>query len=198
MEFLDYEQFGRTFFERAVTEERVRQAARGLAGRPIDFGPIGVGPVGLVKVSAKGSVGEPVTRRRNSEFVSYDLVLPVDLALVIDFGLEKTRFSAVVTVTLHLTARPAAALQVVIDIEPPTRRSVDIQMQADGLRASVLQFVAPIESEVRKSVARYVAKQLNRPEIATARVIDVGAVLDSFSMGSGRPHRDRDEASAGK
>ena len=69
----------------------MRSAARGLAGRPIDSGPIGVGPVGLVKVSAKGSVGEPVTRLRESEFVSYDLVLPVDLALVIDFGLEKSQ-----------------------------------------------------------------------------------------------------------
>lgn len=190
LEYLSYEQFGRAFFERAVTEDRVRQAARGLAGRPIDFGPIGVGPVGLVKVSAKGNVGEPVTRRHDEDFVAYDLVLPVDLSLLIDFGLEKSRFNAIVTVTLKLTARPAAALQVVIDIEPPTRRSVDIQMQADGLRASVLQLIAPIESEVRKSVARYVAKQLRRPEIDTARVIDVGAVLDSFSMGSGRPKRE--------
>ena len=187
LEYLSYEQFGREFFERAVTEDRVRQAARGLAGRPIDFGPIGVGPVGLVKVSARGSVGEPTTARRDSEFVAYALVLPVTLALLIDFGLEKSRFNAVVTVTLNLTARPAGPLQVVIDIEEPTRRNVDIQMQADGLRASVLQLVAPIESEVRKSVARYVAKQLSRPEIASARLIDVGAVLDSFSLGgSGR------------
>jgi len=190
-EYLSYEQFGRAFFERAVTEERVRQAARGLAGRPIDFGPIGVGPVGLVKVSAKGAVGEPVTSPRDSEFVAYDLVLPVDLGLVIDFGLEKSRFSALVTVRLSLTARPVAPLQVMIDIEPPTRRNVDIQLQADGLRASVLQLIAPIESEVRKSVARYVSKQLTRPEIASARIIDVGAVLDSFSMGGGRPKRDQ-------
>ena len=186
LQYLSYEQFGRAFFERAVTEERVRAAARGLAGRPIDFGPLGVGPIGMVKVSAKGSVGEPVTRARESEFIGYDLVLPVDLTLVIDFGLEKSRFSAVVTVTLALTARPAGPLQVVIDIETPSRRNVDIHMSADGLRASVLQLIAPIESEVRKSVARYVGKQLNRPEIAKARVIDVGAVLDSFTIG-GRP-----------
>lgn len=188
VEYLSYEQFGRAFFERAVTEERVRGAARGLAGRPIDFGPLGVGPIGMVKVSAKGTVGEPVTRPRESDFVGYDLVLPVDLGLVIDFGLEKSRFTATVTVTLAITARPAGPLQVVIDIEPPTRRNVDITMSAEGLRASVLQLVAPIESEVRKSVARYVAKQLTRPEIAQARVIDVGAVLDSFSMG-GRSKR---------
>ena len=192
LEYTNYEQFGRAFFERAVTEERVRQAARGLAGRPIDFGPIGVGPVGLVKVSAKGNVGEPVTRRHDTELIAYDLTLPVDLLILLDFGLEKSRFNAVVTVTLKLTARPAAPLQVVIDIEPPTRRNVDIQLQADGLRASVLQLIAPIESEVRKSVARYVGKQLNRPEIAAARVIDVGAVLDSFSMGrSGRPRSEQ-------
>ena len=88
-----------------------------------------------------------------------------------------------VTVTLKLTARPAAALQVVIDIEPPTRRNVDIRDAGRrAALASVLQLVAPIESEVRKSVARYVAKQLNRPEIAKARVIDVGAVLDEATL----------------
>jgi hypothetical protein len=181
-DYASYEAFGRAFFEAAVTEERVKLAARGLAGRPIDFGPIGVGPVGLVKVSARGKVGEPTTARRASDFVAFDLVLPVDLALVIDLGLEKSRFNAVVTVRLALTARPAAPLKVVIDIEPPTRHSVDVQMQADGLRASLLQLVAPIESEVRKSVARYVAKQLQRPEIAQARVIDVGRVLEKFQL----------------
>jgi hypothetical protein len=190
LEYTSYADFGQTFFELAVTEERVKLAARALAGRPIDFGPIGVGPVGLVKVSARGSVGEPSIQSRVSEFVGYDLVLPVDLSLLIDLGLEKSRFNALVTVRLALTARPAAPLKVVIDIEPPTRRNVDIQMQADGLRASVLQLVAPIESEVRKSVARYVAKQVQRPEIAQARVIDVGQVLEKFQLPGSSSSRD--------
>ncbi|MCW2498227.1 hypothetical protein [Jatrophihabitans sp.] len=177
-----YAEFGARFFQRAVTEERVAAAAAGLAGRPVDFGPLGVGPMGIVKVSAHGRVGQPVASPVEGEFVAYHLSLPVDLALLIDMGLEKSRFNAVVTVRLSLTARPADPLKVVIDIEPPTRRDVEIRMQAEGLRASVLQLFAPIESEVRKSVARYVAAQLRRPEIAAARVIDVGAVLDSFRL----------------
>jgi hypothetical protein len=182
VDYSTYAEFGQAFFERAVTEQRVAQAAGGLAGRPITFGPLGVGPMGMVKISATGKVGTPTATATQSEFVAYELVLPVDLALLIDFGLEKSRFNALVTVRLAITARPAAPLQIVIDIEPPTRRSVDLQLQAEGLRASVLQLFAPIESEVRKSVARYVAKQLQRPEIARARVIDVGAVLDKFTI----------------
>ena len=182
IEFISYAEFGQAFFERAVTEQRVQSAARGLAGRPIEFGPINIGPLGLPKVSAKGTVGEPVARRLEAELVAYELILPVDINLLIDFGLEKSRFRATVTVRLNLTARAAGPLKVVIDIEEPTRRNVDVHMQAEGLRASVLQLVAPIESEVRRSVARYVAKQINRPNIAKARVIDVGRVLDSFTI----------------
>lgn len=181
--FISYAEFGQAFFERAVTEERVKLAARGLAGRPIEFGPIGVGPMSLVKVSANGTVGEPVARRIEGALVSFDLILPVEVDLLIDFGLEKSRFRATVTVRLTLTARAAGPLKVVIDIEPPSRRNIDIHMQAEGVRASVLQLVAPIESEVRRSVARYVTKQLTRPEIEKARVIDVGRVLDSFTIG---------------
>jgi hypothetical protein len=182
IDFISYADFGRAFFERAVTEERVQLAARGLAGRPIEFGPINIGPLGLPKVSAKGTVGEPLARRLDGDLVAFELVLPVDINLVIDFGLEKSRFRATVTVRLQLTARAAGPLKVVIDIEPPSRRNVDVHMQAEGLRASVLQLVAPIESEVRRSVSRYVAKQLTRPAIQKARVIDVGRVLDSFSI----------------
>jgi hypothetical protein len=182
IDFISYADFGQAFFERAVTEQRVQQAARGLAGRPIEFGPINIGPLGLPKVSAKGTVGEPIARRREGDLVAFELVLPVEVNLLIDFGLEKSRFRAAVTVRLMLTARAAGPLKVVIDIEAPTKRNVDVQMQAEGLRASVLQLVAPIESEVRRSVSRYVAKQLTRPNIQKARVIDVGRVLDSFTM----------------
>jgi hypothetical protein len=182
IDFISYAEFGAAFFERAVTEQRVQQAARGLAGRPIEFGPVGIGPVGLPKISAKGTVGEPVARRIEGDLVVFELVLPVDVNLLIDFGLDKSRFRAAVTVRLMLTARAAGPLKVVIDIAEPTRRNVDVHMQAEGLRASVLQLVAPIESEVRRSVSRYVAKQLKRPQIAKARVIDVGRVLDSFTI----------------
>ena len=181
LEPMSYADFGHEFFAHAVTEERIGGVVRSLAGRPIEFGPVGVGPVGLVKVSATGTVGEPSIERRDGELVGFVLTIPVDLGVVIDFGVDQSRFTAAVAVRLTLTARAARPLLIVIDVEPPTRRNVDVQVQADGLRASVLQVVARVDDEIRKAVARYVKREIEKPRIAEARVIDVGRLLDAYS-----------------
>jgi hypothetical protein len=165
----------------AVTEERVLRGAASLAGRPIEFGPIGVGPAGLVKASASGQVGEPTLVGQPGELVAYELTIPVDLQLLIDFGLEKSRFTAAVVVRLALTARAARPLFIVIDIEPPTKRNVDVDVKAEGLRASMLQTVGRVDDEVRRAVARYVARELQKPRIQQARVIDVAAALAAYT-----------------
>lgn len=180
-EFTTYAEFGGQFFAHAVTEERVLRGVATLAGRPIEFGPVGVGPVGLVKASATGRVGEPTLARHVGELVAFELTLPVDLQMVIDFGLEKSRFRAEVAVRLALTARAARPLVIVIDVEPPTRDNVDVKVHADGLRASVLQVVGRVDAEVRRAVAKYVARELRKPQIQQARVIDVAAALAAYS-----------------
>ena len=181
LEPMSYAEFGHEFFAHAVTEERIGGVVRSLAGRPVEFGPVGVGPVGLVKVSANGTVGEPSLERLERELVSFALTIPVDLGVVIDFGVDQSRFSAAVAVQLTLTARAARKLCIVIDIEPPSRRNVDVQVQADGLRASVLQIVARVDDEIRKAVARYVKREIEKPHIEQARVIDIGKLLDAYS-----------------
>ena len=178
---MSYADFGHAFFVHAVTEQRIGGVVRSLAGRPVEFGPVGVGPAGLVKVSATGTVGEPSIERRDGELVSFALSIPVELGVVIDFGVDQSRFAAEVAVRLSLTARAARPLLIVIDIEPPTWRDVDVEVQADGLRASVLQVVARVDGEIRKAVARYVKREIEKPRIAQARVIDVGKVLDAYS-----------------
>ena len=181
LEPMSYADFGHEFFVHAVTEERIGGVVRSLAGRPIEFGPVGVGPVGLVKVSANGTVGEPSLERLDRELVSFTLTIPVDLAVVIDFGVDQSRFTAAVAVWLTLTARAARPLRIVIDIEPPSRHNVDVEVQADGLRASVLQIVARVDDEIRKAVARYVKREVEKPRIEQARVIDIGKLLDAYS-----------------
>ena len=178
---MSYAEFGHEFFVHAVTEERIGGVVRTLAGRPVEFGPVGVGPVGLVKASANGTVGEPSLERREDELVSFVLTIPVELSVVIDFGVDQSRFAAAVAVRLTLTARAARPLCMVIDIEPPTRRNVDVQVQADGLRASVLQVVARVDDEIRKAVARYVKREIGKPRIEQARVIDIGKLLDAYA-----------------
>ena len=50
---MSYEEFGRRFFEVAVSEERVADAIGGIAGEAFDMGPIAQGPGGLAKVTAR-------------------------------------------------------------------------------------------------------------------------------------------------
>jgi hypothetical protein len=174
---ITYARFGEQFFLHAVTEQRVLGAVASLAGRPIEFGPVGVGPAGLVKVSASGNVGEPGVQRQPGELVAFLLTIPVALQLLIDLGPERSRFTAEVSVRLRLTARPAEPLAVVIDIEPPSAKDVEVRVQADGVRASVLQLVGGVDSEVRRAVARYACRELEQPAVQSARVIDVAAII---------------------
>ena len=69
-----------------------------------------------------------------------------------------------------------------LDVDPPTRRDVHVQVHADGLRASVLQVVAGVDRELKRTVSRYVRHELDQPAVRAARVIDVGAYLTTLSL----------------
>jgi hypothetical protein len=180
--FLTYATFGERFFRSAVTKERIEGGVASLGGRTISFGPIGVGPLELVKVSAEGEVRAPVVDERPGDLVAFTLRVPVDLHLVIDMGLDKSRFNAVVVARLALTARAADPLVIVIDIEDPTPQHIDVTVQAEGVRASVLQVLAGVDREIKKSVARYIKREIDKPGLRAARTIDVGKALDGFRL----------------
>ena len=57
-DFVTYEEFGRKFFEVAVTEERVGAAIGSIAGDAFEMGPMGQGPGKIAKVNV--AVGDPV------------------------------------------------------------------------------------------------------------------------------------------
>jgi hypothetical protein len=175
---VSYGLFGARFFEHAVTEERIVGALSSLAGDPIEFGPIGAGPGRLAQVSAAGVVGQASAEPIPGEEVAFRLSIPVDLDLEIDLGVDRHNFRVGVAVGLTLTARAAEPLRVVIDVDEPTWRDVAVAVEADTLRASVLKRVAGIEREIGRFVARFVARELEKPHIRAARDIDVGARID--------------------
>ena len=91
---------------------------------------------------------------------------------------ETHTFHAQLLVPLTLTAHALAGVRVYVEITPPRSSEVQVQVQADGLRASIMQRVANIEGELRRFVARYVARELTKPHIEGARMIDVAAAID--------------------
>lgn len=128
-------------------------------------------------------IGEASCERLPAEEVSFRLVIPVQLDLEIHLGVDRHRFEADVEVGLTLLARAADPLRVVIEIEDPTWRDVSVDVRAGSMRASVLQVVSGMDREIRRFIARYVRRELDKPHIREARDIDVAARIDGAWKG---------------
>jgi len=177
-DYISYEEFGAQFFVRAVTEKRILGGVNTLAGQPINVGPMGVGPGRIAKVTAKGAIGEATATPIPGETVSYRVVLPVRLTFDVNLQVDAHRFHADLEVPLTLVARAASPLKVVIDVVPPLPDQVTVKLRAEGIRASMLNKVVGIDGELQRFVARYVEREVTKPAVAAARVIDVARAMD--------------------
>lgn len=170
---LTYADFGRRFFETAVTRDRVAKAVGDLAGRPIDVGPINLAPLGIVKVRANGAVGEPVVEPRpHPEHVAYTLTIPAQLTMEIQIGLETYRFDADTAIDLSVVARAIEPLAIYIDVTPPEPADIRVDLKADGLGATVIDKLANVEREVRRNVSRFVRKEIEKTHHKRVIAID--------------------------
>ena len=183
--YCTYEEFGALFFRAAVTPERILGAVSALAGRPIDFGPMGVGPGRIAQVTAKGQIGTATATQIPGDTLSFELVVPVDLDFTIDLQVEKHRFHAAVKVPLIVTANATSDLKIVVDVKPPSASDVQLDLAAATMRASLLKRVAGIEGELRRFVAKYVTREVEKPAVAATRVVDVGRSIDAAWAGMG-------------
>ena len=177
-DYVSYQQWGADFFAEAVSGARILGAVNGIAGQPIDFGPIGVGPGKIAKVRAYGAIGSATAERLEAPEITYRVQLPVDLTFELNLQVETHTFHADLLVPLTLTARAVDRVRVYIDVAPPRSSEVQVRVQAEGLRASIMQRIANIEGELRRFVARYVAREVSKPHIEAARLIDVAAAID--------------------
>lgn len=184
-ELIDYAAWGERFFATAVTAERVLAGVNVLSGRPIDVGPLGVGPGRIAKVTAQGRIGTATGQRAGADPVSFHVDLPVTLRFSIDLGMDKQHFDAEITVPLVITAHARADLAIALEVTPPRTAQVVVRLKAQGLRASLTSRAANVEGELRRFVARYVAKELEKPYVREATTIDVAAAVERAAAGLG-------------
>lgn len=177
-EFVSYQQWGLDFFAEAVSEDRILGAVNNIAGQPIDFGPMGVGPGKIAKVRAYGAIGAASAHRQDGGEISYRVELPVSLTFEVNLQVETHTFHAELLVPLTLTARAVEGVKIFITIDPPRSSEIQVKVQAEGIRASIMQRVINIEAELKRFVAKYVARETSKPHIEEARVIDVSAAID--------------------
>ena len=79
---------------------------------------------------------------------------------------------------MTLTARALEGVRIFVEVDPPRASDIEVTVRAEGLRASIMQRVANVEGELRRFVARYVAREVSKPHVEAARLIDVAAAID--------------------
>jgi hypothetical protein len=182
-EHVTYEEFGRRFFEIAVTESRVAAAFAAIAGDQFEMGPIGQGPGKIARVSAKVKIQEPQVRRYLGDPITFGIHIPLAIDLVVDLRLDKQRFSVDGDIALSATARAAEPLLLIVDVAKPRPSDITVHVTSKSIRGEVLRIVAGVDGEIRRFIAAHVADQIDAPESEAAQTIDVAERLDAAWTG---------------
>jgi hypothetical protein len=175
--FVTYEEFGRRFFELAVTEERVVAAFAEIAGGEFEMGPMAQGPAGLAKVTAKVRIQQPIARRSVADTITFNVRIPLVIELIVDLRLDKQRFTVDGDIALRATARAAEPLLLVIDVAKPRPSDIAVNVTSKSVRGEILRIVAGVDAEIRRFVAAYVADEIDSPASQQAKVIDVAEAV---------------------
>lgn len=182
-DYLTYEDFGRRFFEVAVTEERVGAAFAAVAGNEFEMAPIGQGPGKIAKVSAKVKIQQPQVTRIIGDAITFDIHIPLEINLLVDLRLDKQRFMVDGDIALTAVARAAEPLLLIVDVAKPRPSDITVHVESKTIRGEVLRIVAGVDGEIRRFIAQYVAEEIDSPQSQAAQVIDVAAQLDEAWTG---------------
>ncbi len=182
-DYLTYEEWGRRFFEVAVTEQRVAAAFAAIAGDEFVLGPMAQGPGRIAKVTAKVMIGEPQATRHLGETMTFDIRIPLDLDLTVDLRLDKQRFTVDGEVALRATARAARPLILVIDVAKPRPTDISVHVSSRSIRGEIVRIIGGVDGEIRRFTAAHVANQIDAPESKEAQVINVEHMIDTAWTG---------------
>jgi hypothetical protein len=171
--FVTYEEFGRRFFEIAVTEDRVGGAIAAIAGEAFELGPIAQGPGKIAKVTAKVRILEPRVSRQVGELITFGIRIPLEIDLVVDLRIDKPKFMVFGEISLRATARAAEPLLLILDVEKPRASDIAIHVTAKSLRGELVRIVGGVDAEIKRFIAAHVAGEIDSPESREAKIIDV-------------------------
>ena len=182
-EEMTYEEFGRAFFEVAVTEDRVGDAIADIAGEGFEMGPIGQGPGKLAKVTAKVNIKKPRVTRQLGEMITFSIRIPLEIDMVVDLRIDRPQFVVFGEIALRATARAAKPLLLIIDVEKPRPSDIAIHVRSKSLRAEVVRIIGGVDAEIKRFIAAHVAGEIDSPASTEAKVIDVADRLDAAWTG---------------
>jgi hypothetical protein len=182
-DYMTYEEFGRRFFEIAVTEDRVGGAIAAIAGDAFEIGPIAQGPGKIAKVTAKVRVQEPRLTRNVGDTITFAIRIPLEIDMVVDLRIDKPKFMVFGEIALAATARAAGPLLLILDVEKPRPSDISIHVTSQSLRAEIVRIIGGIDAEIRRFIAAHVSEEIDSPASRKAKIIDVADRLDAAWTG---------------
>ncbi len=180
---MTYEEFGRKFFEVAVTEDRVGDAIADIAGDEFEMGPIAQGPGKIAKVTARVRIQKPRLTRHVGPMVTFAIRIPLEIDMMVDLRIDKPKFMVFGEIALRATARAAEPLLLILDVEKPRASDISIHVTSKSLRGELVRILGGIDAEIRRFIAAHVAGEIDSPASQKAKVIDVGATIDTAWTG---------------
>lgn len=181
--YLTYEEFGRRFFEVAVTEERVGAAIGEIAGDAFEIGPIAQGPGRIAKVTAKVSIQQPRVSRQVGELITFAIRIPLEIDMVVDLRIDKPKFMVFGDISLRATAKAAEPLLLILDVEKPRASDIAIHVTSKSLRAEVVRIIGGLDAEIKRFIALHVAGEIDSPGSQKAKIINVEETIDEAWTG---------------
>lgn len=157
-DYVTYEEFGRRFFEVAVTPDRVAAAFADIAGSEFAMEPISQGPGGIAKVSANVKIREPRVTRKLGDLITFVIHIPLSIDLLLD-------------------------LLLIVDVAKPRPSDITVNVSSKSIRGEVLRILAGVDGEIRRFIAQYVSAEIDSPKSQAAQVINVAEQLDSTWSG---------------
>jgi len=182
-DYVTYEEFGRKFFEVAVTEDRVGGAIAAIAGDAFVMGPIGQGPGKIAKVTANVRIMQPRVTRQVGEMITFAIRIPLEIDMVVDLRIDRPKFMVFGEIALRATARAAPPLLLILDVEKPRSSDISIHVTSKSLRAEVVRVLGGIDAEIRRFIAAHVSGEIDSPASKKAKIIDVAERLDAAWTG---------------
>lgn len=180
---ITYEEFGRKFFEVAVTEARVGDAIADIAGDEFEMGPIAQGPGKIAKVTARVRIQKPRLTRHVGPMITFAIRIPLEIDMMVDLRIDKPKFMVFGEIALRATARAAEPLLLILDVEKPRASDISIHVTSKSLRGELVRILGGIDAEIRRFIAAHVAGEIDSPASQKAKVIDVGATIDTAWTG---------------
>ncbi|MGA8250516.1 MAG: hypothetical protein WB989_07580 [Mycobacterium sp.] len=183
-DYVTYEEFGRKFFEIAVTPERVADALAEIAGSEFAMEPIAQGPGKIAKVSADVKIQDPRVTRSLGDLITFVIHIPLAIDLLLDLRLDKQRFAVTGDIALRATARAAEPLLLIVDVAKPRPSDITVNVSSSSIRGEVVRIIGGVDGEIRRFIAQYVADEIDAPHSQAAQIIDVAESLDAFWSGT--------------